>query len=80
MTYEILEIKQTVPPSLTIFTVVKFNFNGVEVISEFPHFNPENEAAIVANIQTRAAFEQQQLADMARLQSLIPTIPTQGEL
>ena len=80
MTYELLEIKQTVPPSLTFFTRVKFDFDGVEVISEFPHFNPENEAAVVANIQTRAAFEQQQLADIARLQGLIPTIPTTGEL
>ena len=57
MTYEILS------RTTTITTLVQYNFDGVLVNVNVPHFEPQDEAAIIQGIENRAISEELALAE-----------------
>lgn len=48
---------------ITVNTEVEYDFNGIKVIIEIPHFNPQSEDDITLGIENRAVTEQEKLKE-----------------
>lgn len=75
MTYEILSTRQTDPVSPVFYTLVKYNFDGVEKIIEVAQPDPKDTDELHANIVLRAEQEVYVMESAARQAALIPAIP-----
>ena len=53
----------TIPASdeRTVFTLIEYDFNGVKISVDIPHFMPQSEDDIQAGIANRAVTEQRKL-------------------
>ena len=75
MTYKILNIQAN---EETITTTIEYNFDGVIVTVNIPHFMPQNESDIEIGILNRAASEKRKL-DATELNKTILTNIVIGE-
>ena len=75
MTYKILSTQAN---EETITTTVEYNFDGVIVTVDIPHFMPQNEVDIETGILNRAASEKRKL-DSIKLNKTILTSIVIGE-
>lgn len=67
MTYTIKSSRQV---EETIFTTVEYDFDGVIVEVEIPHFMPQSKEDIILGIENRAVSEQRKL-DAIELNKII---------
>lgn len=74
MTYEILSTRQTDPVSPTFYTLVKYNFDGVEKTIEVAQPDPKTPEELHANIVLRAETEVYIMEAAARQAAMIPEI------
>jgi hypothetical protein len=71
MTYKILSTQVN---EETITTTVEYNFDGVMVTVDIPHFMPQNEADIETGILNRATSELRKLDATEFNKTLLPSI------
>jgi len=71
MTYKILSTQAN---EETITTTVEYNFDGVIVTVDIPHFMPQNEADIETGILNRAASEKRKLDSIELNKTILTSI------
>lgn len=58
---QISETESTVVTYTTIFTLIEYDFDGIKVTVDIPHFMPPDESYIILGIENRAITEQRKL-------------------
>jgi len=76
MTYKIIETRQA---DITLITKVEYNFDGVIITVEVPHFMPKSQAEIEQNIINAAQGELAKLNAIQQIEALLPTLPINEE-
>jgi hypothetical protein len=71
MTYKILSTRQV---DETLFTTVKYNFDGTIVTTEVAHFMPKSEEEITQNIINRAESEVVRMQASSTIATLVENI------
>ena len=70
MTYKIISKRQD---SDTLLTTVEYNFDGVILTIEVPHFQPASKKDVIMGIENRGASEERKL-NAAKIISEIITV------
>ena len=68
MTYKIISKRQD---SDTLFTTVEYNFDGVILTIDVPHFQPQSAEEVITGIENRGASEERKLHAAKIIENII---------